>query len=68
VPLKFAHRLQKNEKRDEENKTFTEYKDQKCIEMKNYFVSDLRKDSSSNPPVLYRYYGKGNEDISRIKK
>jgi len=58
----------KNEKRDRENKTFTEYKDQKCIEMKNYFVSDLRKDSSSNLPVLYRCYGKYNEDISRIKK
>jgi len=36
--------------------------------MKNYFVSDLRKDSSNNLPFLYKCYGKGNEDISRIKK
>jgi len=55
-------------KETKEIKQFTEYKDWKCIESKKYFVSDLRKDSSSNLPVFYRCYGKGNEDISRIKK
>jgi len=52
-------------KETKEIKQFTEYKDWKCIELKKYFVSDLRKDSSSNLPVLYRCYGKG---ISRIRK
>jgi len=33
-------------------KQFTEYKDRKCIETKNNFVSDLRKDSSSNLPIF----------------
>jgi len=33
-------------------KQFMEYKDHKCIKTKNNFVSDLRKDSSSNFPVF----------------
>jgi len=49
-------------------KQFMEYKDHKCIEMKNNFVLDFRKDNSSNLSVFYEYYWKCNELIWRAKK
>jgi len=58
----------KKKKDTEKMKQFIEYKNRKCIETKNNFVSDLRKNSSSKLPVFYEYYWKGNELIWRAKK
>jgi len=51
-----------------ENKTIYKYKDWKCIKTKNNFVSDLRKDRSSNFPVIYRCYMKSKEMIGASER
>jgi len=43
-------------KKDMENTKKYEDKDWKCIEMKNNFVSNLRKNNTSNLPVFYWCY------------
>jgi len=56
-------------KRYGENENITEIrKGSSYIEMKKYFVLDLRKGNSSNFTIIYRYYKKDNKDILRIKK